>query len=569
LTSGSMSEHQLRGEGPVAARLLNRQQDAVLPLESPLRRYLEGKPESSRISVDAAARNVVPFRAKIPRNALVSLVMPPCCFSKGAIKRVMPPLGLMLLSSCLKAAGFFTDLVDCVVEAPSTEVLQPHGLIAVGMPVKDAALRILSTRPGVVCVSVLYSCDVAICLELCAALRRHGFAGPIVVGGIHASIYPADLLGKRCAASEHALPPVDFVVRGEGESRLPALLGDLADGLFDLHADGLCGNADTGEIFENPQIGQIEHLDALPLPDYTALDLERYFALNLPFSPVPRGSRVAQILTSRGCPVGCTFCASTNFSRRYRARSIASVIAEIKFLKERYAIDEVQFADDNLTLHPPRALELANALRPLDIAWCTPNGIMINTLDDALIDAMASSGLYQVTLSFDGGNASTLRAKHRKPVDLDRGIRSAERFKDLGVLVHATLVIGMPGETCDDILDAFEFFLTLPIQSVAVFFAQPLPGSELYERLLAAGRIDAQTARVVDTSRPAPGVSEIAPDELLRLADGFLETFNRNVLLRYPDLYRKKYEGHSTRLLQWIVGGEPNQNFRNIVLDNL
>lgn len=557
-----MSARQPRDHEVV--RLVNRDQDASLPSHSLLRRYLEGKPESSRLAVAVPAPLLLPFRTKIPRDALVSLVMPPCCFSLGAVKRVMPPLGLMFLSSCLREAGFSTDLVDCVVEAPSIEVVQPNGLIAVGMRVEDASARILSTHPSVVCLSVLYSCDVSICLELCATLRRQGFEGAILVGGIHASIYPADILETACDTSRQAMPLVDFVLRGEGERRLPELLSGLVNGVFDRNGDGLCGRTETGR-FENAQRSQVDHLDALPIPDYKAIDLDRYFAINLPFSPVPRGRRVVQILTSRGCPIGCTFCASTNFSRRYRTRSIESVIAEISFLKKQHSIDEVQFADDNLTLHPARALKLVDALRSLDIAWCTPNGIMINTLDDRLIDAMSASGLYQVTLSFDGGSATTLRAQHRKPVNLDRGVQAAKRFSDLGVLVHSTLVIGMPGETHDDICAAFEFFLTLPIQSVAVFFAQPLPGSELYERLLAAGRIDAEAARVVDTSRPIPGVSEIPSDELLSLARDFLDRFNQNAQLRYPQLLRRKYENHSTRLRQWIVGGEPNQNLRSVV----
>ena len=90
----------------------------------------------------------------------------------------------------------------------------------------------------------------------------------------------------------------------------------------------------------------IEDLDSLPLPSYDKLPMEKYFDFNVPFSPFPRGKRVMQIYTSRGCPVGCTFCSSTNMYKSYRARSPQNVIDEIDYYIKEYNIDEIQFADD-------------------------------------------------------------------------------------------------------------------------------------------------------------------------------------------------------------------------------
>lgn len=541
--------------------LKNRQLDGALPAQSELRSYLRAKPETSRRAARAQSPMPTRFRRAIDCNQPVALVLPPACFSPGAIKRLVPPLGLHFIAASLASAGLKSFVFDCVLSGVHDERALNNGLIAVGLRARGAAAEILSRNPCAVCVSILYSSDLEAALELLREIRLAGFSGPTIIGGLHPSIYPQEALMP--AAPGSPLPDVDFVVRGEGEIRLLKLLTALAQGHFDRNQDGLCGFI-GGAPFVNDQIAMIEDLDAIAFPLYEAADLERYFAINLPFSPFPKGKRVAQILTSRGCPVGCTFCASTNYNRRYRARSVENVIAEIKGLQARHGVDEIQFADDNLTFDRARARKLFEALQPLATHWCTPNGIMINTLDEALAESMAASGMYQITLSFDAGTESSLRQRHRKPVNLEHGLRLAQMLNAMGVLIHTTLVIGMPGETEEEIKRAFDFFLELPAHSVGLFFAQALPGSELYETLLAEGALDGATARAIDTARPMPGVSQIEASRLTALASDFLEAFNTNAKRRFPKLWEQKYVAHVSRLKPWIVGGSANANFAHV-----
>lgn len=90
-------------------------------------------------------------------------------------------------------------------------------------------------------------------------------------------------------------------------------------------------------------------------------------------------------MTSRGCPIGCTFCANTNMYSQFRVRSRGNVIEEIEHLKMHFNIDELQFADDNLTLKRDHTIDLMNGLKKVGLPWCTANGTMINTLHPELL----------------------------------------------------------------------------------------------------------------------------------------------------------------------------------------
>jgi radical SAM superfamily enzyme YgiQ (UPF0313 family) len=228
---------------------------------------------------------------------------------------------------------------------------------------------------------------------------------------------------------------------------------------------------------------------------------------------------------------------------------------------ERYGVDEIQFADDNLTFHRGRALELFRRLVEVGLPWCTPNGTMVNTLTPEMIDLMVDSGMYQITLSLDSANVRTLRERHRKPVDLDRVPALMRQLDDRGILIHGTLVVGMPGETLEEIEESFAFVRALPFHSLGVFIAQAIPGSELYESSLHAGRITPLGARIIDTSRSLLQLSSIRPEELESCVESFLHSFNEEVRRRNPRQWYQKYGRHLARLEQICIGkAAPNMD---------
>jgi radical SAM superfamily enzyme YgiQ (UPF0313 family) len=525
--------------------------DSHLPSASPLREYLALKDETARSKAPQRGRELVRVREPFDRPVRTMLLMPPMRMFEGAVKRVIPPLGLAYVAASLEAAGMPVEILDCIVEGIEVEERIADGVWRLGLSEGDIRARLRASAPDVVGLSMIYSSDLDN-LYRCAQLVKEELPDTlVVVGGLHASIYAKQVLldGR---------PYVDVVLRGEGEQRLPAFLADYAAGQLDRAGDGVAGWV-AGELVINPQRARLADLDSQPLPAYHLLPMEKYFAHNVPFSPYPRGWRVMQVYTSRGCPIGCTFCASTNFSKAFIARSPQAVVAEIRFYQNRYGIDEIQFADDNLTLHRGRALALFEALAPLGLPWCTPNGIMVNTLDRELVDRMVDSGLYQITLSLDSGNSETLKTRHRKPVDLTRVPDLMAYLQARGVLVHGTLVVGMPGETEEDILEGFTYVEQLPFNSINVFIAQAIPGSELFERAVADGQISYRDALHIDTAKSTLTLSAIAGSRLESLVSDFLVRYNVAMRNRDQDAWDRKYHHHKARMATICIGqASPN-----------
>jgi len=529
--------------------------DSHLPSESPLREYLALKDETARHQASPRARELVRVREPFGRPVRTMLLMPPMRMFEGAVKRVIPPLGLAYLAASLEAAGMPVEILDCIVEGVEVEERVADGVWRLGLAEAGIRARLRDSAPDVVGLSMIYSSDLDN-LYRCAQLVKEELPDAlVVVGGLHASIYAKQVL---IDGIRDGRPCVDVVLRGEGEERLVAFLADYAAGQLDRGADGLAGWV-AGELVVNPQRARLADLDAQPLPAYHLLPMEKYFAHNVPFSPYPRGRRVMQVYTSRGCPIGCTFCASTNFSKAFVARSPQAVVAEIRFYQERYGIDEIQFADDNLTLHRGRALALFEALAPLGLPWCTPNGIMVNTLDRELVDRMVDSGLYQITLSLDSGNVETLKTRHRKPVDLARVPDLMAYLQARGVLVHGTLVVGMPGETEEDIREGFAYVEQLPFNSINVFIAQAIPGSELFENAVAAGEISYHDALHIDTAKSTLKLSAISGSRLESLVSDFLVRYNLAMRNRDREAWDRKYLDHKERMAKICIGrASPN-----------
>src|SRR5258708_10699285 len=147
---------------------------------------------------------------------------------------------------------------------------------------------------------------------------------------------------------------------------------------------------------------------------------------------------------------------------------------------------------------------------------------MLNTLTAELLRMMVGAGLYQITISLDSGSARTLKQLHHKPVDLRRIPELIDTCKSLGVWTHGTLVVGMPGETLEDLTQGLSFVKqNLPFNSISTFIASPIPGSELYHQALEAGLTEASEARRIDTTRSNMKNTEIPASVLETTARRF------------------------------------------------
>ena len=515
-----------------------------LSSDNPLKQYLNEKKDAQKKSY--IPKNIVcyPNHLKHKKNPKILLIFPPITIPNGMMKRCIPPLGLCYIASNLLKNDYNVSILDAVVEGHDCHrYSEKKQLLTYGLSLDDILERIKSESPDIIGISVVFSTDLKNLYDVARLIKTWNSDITVVCGGLHPSIYPREIFEETTFDN---LKLIDFIIRGEGEYRFIDFLNNYKKQKIDLNADGLCGWYDD-KLFFNPQISRIKNLDSLPFPSYDLLPIEKYFKINIPFSPVPKGKRVLPILNSRGCPIGCNFCANTNMYKQFFARSPENIIEEISLLKEKYQVDEIQFADDNLTLKKTRAKVFFNKLKELDIMWCTPNGVMINTIDDEMINLMAQSGMYQITFSIDSGCAKTLKHFHEKPLNLNLVKALVNKANELEIFSHGTLVVGMPGETLSEIIEGLDFVYNLDLTSLSVFIASPIPGSVLYHFALEKGLINKNEARRINTTKSSMKIPGINSKELENLVIEFQEKYAKKIEKNNPRLLKRKYKMHISR----------------------
>ncbi len=266
-------------------------------------------------------------------------------------------------------------------------------------------------------------------------------------------------------------PQVDFVVRREFDHAVY----ELAQNRPWDEIQGLSYRR-TGNIYHNPDRPFIEDLDSLPFVSeiyHRDLTLEHY---QIPYLRYPYIS----FYTGRGCPGQCVFCLwpQTFTGRRYRARSVANVVAEVRRSLELFPqAAEIFFDDDTFTADGERARQLSQEFRPLNFLWSTT--ARVNTSYETL-KAMKEGGLRLLVVGFETGDPQVLK-NIRKGVTLELGRRFVKWCRDLDIQVHGTFMVGLPGETRESIEASIRFACELDPDTIQVSLATPYPGTEFYD----------------------------------------------------------------------------------------
>ena len=372
---------------------------------------------------------------------------------------ISPPLGLGYLSSYLKKQGVEAVIIDGLRE---------------NLGLDKIVERILSERPdavGISCVTAYYKEVVALSREL----KRNKLR--VIVGGFHPTFLPYETLVDSKA---------DFVICGEAEIALAKLakkkfVNTDIKGVYSLRNL----SAKTRRV-EKAEI--VERLDELPFPDWAQMDPREYpiavhglFVKNYP---------VGVIVSSRGCPCECSFCANPSFyDRKIRFRSPENVVSEIKYLVENFGVREIHFEDDNFACNKEHAKRICELIikNKLEISWACPNGFRADTMDEELLRLMKRSGCYYIALGIESADETVLKnVKKRESVSvMRRAIEIAER---VGIPCQGFFIFGLPGETERTIKKTIDFALGSGLSRAQFQTFDVLPGSWLWEEL--KGRIE-------------------------------------------------------------------------------
>jgi anaerobic magnesium-protoporphyrin IX monomethyl ester cyclase len=279
----------------------------------------------------------------------------------------------------------------------------------------------------------------------------------LILGGIHPTLMPAEVLKETNA---------NFVVTGEGEDVMKML----------LHADR--NNWVEHQILEGGQIQDIDNF-----PDWDLIDPRTY--PHMPWGVATKNAMVAPIITSRGCPYQCTFCASPKLSqRRIRYRSADSVVNELLYLNTYFGVKEFNFQDDNFTANRNRAAEICESILSsgLKIDWACENGIRADKVDKHLLALMKKAGCYKVNFGIESANNQILKniKKMETIEDIEKGIDLAT---DAGIEVRASFILGLPGETKETLENTIKWTANSRLVGAQFNILEIMPGSEMWDTM--------------------------------------------------------------------------------------
>ena len=299
-----------------------------------------------------------------------------------------------------------------------------------------------------------YSAQIDEAYELADRYRATGV--PVVLGGPHVSVLPHE-------AGTHA----DAVVVGHGELHWPAVLADAAAGTLEPVYGALGDDYDFADA---------------PMPAFHLLDIECYNRLT--------------IQTSRGCPHRCEFCAgSLLFCDRYRQKPAAAVLAELDRILEVWKHPFIELADDNSFVNRAYWLELLPEFARRHIRWFTETDISVGE-DDELLDLLRESGCAEVLIGLEspvpGGLDGVETRANWKLKHLARYREALQNIHEHGIRVNGCFVLGLDGQGPEIFDQVRAFVRDADLFDVQITLLTPFPGTPLYARLKAEGRLLAE-----------------------------------------------------------------------------
>ncbi|HXI02479.1 MAG TPA: cobalamin-dependent protein [Candidatus Saccharimonadales bacterium] len=387
-------------------------------------------------------------------------------------KGTHPPIGISYIAAYLERMGIEVRIIDAVVEGYYNEEPLGDNIIRYGLSFEEITRRVAEFKPDMVGVSNLFSSSAEDSIRVCSAVKAADPRIVTMLGGPHPSAIPEHPLG--CS-------DVDFAMIGEGEIPTESLVKAL-EAADESLLEGVAFIKD-GQMVRYERKRYVEDLDSLPFPARHLLPMDKYLAISNAFLTTKR-TPFTPMITSRGCPAKCTFCpVHAAWGKTWRARSAENVIEEIDELVNKYGIREIHFDDDNLTLDKARAMKLFQMMidRKYDLIWTAPSGIALWALDEELLEKMAESGCYKLFMAIESGDEYVLKHIIRKPLKLKKVLPLARKIRSLGIEMEAFFVVGMPGETKEQLRQTFRFARQLDADNTLYFYANPIPGSPLYE----------------------------------------------------------------------------------------
>ncbi|TMA81449.1 MAG: hopanoid biosynthesis associated radical SAM protein HpnJ [Deltaproteobacteria bacterium] len=361
--------------------------------------------------------------------------------------------------------------------------------------------------------------------ETAAAIKAARPDVTIAFVGGHPTAEPERSLREASAVDVVVRKEFDHAIVALAEGRpyaeIPAL--SYRDG-SPTAANGASGDpASATRVVHNPEPAPLDSaaLDALPfVTDIYARDLD-YKRYNSPYCHYPYVS----LYTGRGCPARCTFCLwpQVTTGHSYRTRSPENVYEEVRRMPQLFPeMREVFFDDDTFTADPARARAIAERLGPLGITWSTNSRANV---DRETLKVLKDNGLRLFVIGYESGNEEILR-NIKKGVGVERARRFTRDCHDLGIMIHGTFILGLPGETRETIAETMRFAREMNPSTIQVSLASPYPGTHFYDWVRNNGFLAVD--QMVDTSgyqKCAVSYPSLSGEEIYAAVERFYRSY--------------------------------------------
>lgn len=367
-----------------------------------------------------------------------------------------PPLGLLYL------AGYLENYTSHQVEVLDSQVEQ--------ISYKEIEARIREKMPDVVGITALTFTLIDV-LKTAKVAKNISQEIKVVLGGPHVYIYPEETISFK---------EVDFLVLGEGELTFTELVNHIDDLERLKKVKGLVFKS-NGKIYQTELRELMTNLDALPHPARHLVPYKKYSSLMAKRQPI------TTMITSRGCPYKCSFCARPHLGKQFRARSAKNVVQEMQECVN-LGINEFLIYDDTFSIDRQRVLDICDEImtKKLDIGWDIR--VRVDTVDEEMLKKLKQAHCERIHYGVEAGTEKILKVL-KKGIHLEQVKEAFRLTKKVGISTLAYFMIGSPTETKEDILQTIKLAKKLNPDFVHITITTPFPATGIYKKGLEEGII--------------------------------------------------------------------------------
>lgn len=332
---------------------------------------------------------------------------------------------------------------------------------------------------------------------------------PVIGGGINLTLYPQESL---------SYSEIDYAILGDAIDSLPELLNSLENSSDFKKIEGIAYRND-GKIIITPPNKKIVDFDEYPFPARELLPNEKYYSF------LSKRKNFTIMVTARGCPYKCLFCAIPKIP--YQQRSPINVVDEIEECYYKYNIREIDFFDATFFLNKERFLRIAEEIkkRKLKIEWSSRS--RVDSIDDEILKAASSCGCRQILFGIESCSSEILR-NIRKEISIGQVKNAISLCKKYGILTLGFFMFGNPGESKQSVKDTIKFAKELELDHAQFCMTIPKPNSELNQILIKQSGIDYWREYILGRRR-----DDRLPIPWINLSTRDLESYSREAYFSF------------------------------------